>query len=124
MKRYYFGRGWEKQKSPSLFPYNADKTKYLTLKNIFLLDFLLYFSEGFMETLSRKGQANLRGYFDICDSLAENMIVVVNEEEGDSGSVFAVYLVLVWRCFPLKFLASSEPQPHLIFNKIENKGKG
>ena len=43
-----------------------------------------------METLSRKGQANLRGYFDICDSLAENMIVVVNEEEGDSGSVFAV----------------------------------
>ena len=77
-----------------------------------------------METLSRKGQANLRGYFDICDSLAENMIVVVNDEEGDSGSVFAVYLVLVWRCFPLKFLASSEPQPHLIFNKIENKGKG
>ena len=42
-----------------------------------------------METLSRKGQANLRGYFDICDSLAENMIVVVNDEEGDSGSVIA-----------------------------------
>ena len=89
VKRYYFVRGWEKPKSPSLFPYNADKTKYLTLTFSYLI-FLLYFSEGFMETLSRKGQANLRGYFDICDSLAENMIVVVNDEEGDSGSVFAV----------------------------------
>ncbi len=55
---------------------------------IFLI--FIHFSEGFMDTLSQKGRANLRGYFEICDSLAENIIVVVNDEEGDSGLVFLI----------------------------------
>jgi len=70
------------EKEPELMV--KKKTLNMSRVRLFFAGDMLLYSEGFMDTLSQKGQANLRGYFEICDSLAENIIVVVNDEEGDS----------------------------------------